>query len=78
MLWQQKFFDNRIFSGPSALGQAAGTCTLSPDGTTSCPTAGAAAPAAVASAAKPDESFPIVPVAIGGAALVGAILLLLK
>jgi hypothetical protein len=80
MLWQQKFFDNSAFSGPPVLGQAGGTCALNPDGTTSCPPAGAAAstPTPAQVIGTQADSTPMVVGTAAFLALVGAVYLLLK
>lgn len=88
MLWQQKYFSSdpfRISIGSSKLGQQ---CTINPDGTEVCPIKPAQpalptvmdtpVPTTAASTPEKESTGPIIPIAIGAAALIVAALLMNK
>lgn len=86
MFWQQKFFTSDPFSRPSRLGQAGGTCTLSPDGTTSCST-GTPPPVtppvtptvqAVVPVVPAQQNSNLIPIALGGVGLLALVVLLTR
>jgi len=90
MLWQQKFFASDPFSRPSRLGQTGGTCSLNPDGTSTCSVGTmpppvippvvtpVPAPTIQVSTPAPASSSNLLPLAIGGAGLLALVVLLAR